>query len=183
LLPIEIYFRTLFISGNAGHEGDYHQFLTELSRYLRGYLSRKLPQHLEDIEDIVQEVLLAVHNARHTWRPEDPLSAWIHGITRYKLTDFFRNHYRHDAIMVFTDSYEDIFASTRNYTDEAHARRDITHLLKELPDKQRRSIQCVKLEGLSVSETATVTGFSESVIKVSIHRGLKVLAARLREII
>jgi RNA polymerase sigma-70 factor (ECF subfamily) len=37
-----------------------------------------------------------------------------------------------------------------------------------------------KLEGLSIRECAKLTGFSESAIKVGVHRGLKALAARIR---
>lgn len=105
----EQYFRTLFTRGLAGHAEDYHRFLTELSRYLRGYLAKKMHDKQDDVEDIIQEILLAIHNARHTWRPEDPLSAWIHGITRYKQTDFFRVHYRNKALIVPVDTYDDIF--------------------------------------------------------------------------
>ena len=109
MLPTEQYFRALFLSGLAGNAGDYRQFLTELAPYLRSFLRRKLPHYHDDVEDIVQEVLLAVHNARHTWRPADPLSAWIHGITRYKLTDFLRSHYRHDALMIPLEQADELF--------------------------------------------------------------------------
>lgn len=62
---------------------------------------------------------------------------------------------------------------------DAHdAQRDLMGLLQSLPDKQRRPIECVKIEGLSVAETARLTGLSESAVKVGIHRGLKALAAR-----
>jgi len=181
LLPTEQYFRALFLSGLAGNAGDYRQFLTELAPYLRSFLRRKLPHYHDDVEDIVQEVLLAVHNARHTWRPADPLSAWIHGITRYKLTDFLRSHYRHDALMIPLEQADELFTMAED--DPGHAGRDIGLLLGQLPDKQRLAIQHVKLEGLSVSETATLTGLSESAVKVSIHRGLKALALRLRELL
>ncbi len=58
------------------------------------------------------------------------------------------------------------------------AQRDLMTLLRSLPDKQRRAIECVKIEGLSVVETARLTGLSESAVKVGVHRGLKALAAR-----
>ena len=63
--------------------------------------------------------------------------------------------------------------------DAQDARRDLMGLLQTLPDKQRRPIECVKIDGLSVAETARLTGLSESAVKVGIHRGLKSLAARL----
>ncbi len=48
--------------------------------------------------------------------------------------------------------------------------------LQQLPANQRLPIQHTKLEGLSVQETAQLTGMSESAVKVGVHRGLKALA-------
>ena len=75
-----------------------------------------------------------------------------------------------DELAVFADSD----------TDAADARRDLAGLLDTLPDRQRLPIVHVKLQGLSVAETASATGMSESAVKVGIHRGLKALAARIR---
>jgi RNA polymerase sigma-70 factor (ECF subfamily) len=56
---------------------------------------------------------------------------------------------------------------------------DLDKLMGELPDKMRRAIQCVKLDGLSVAEAASRCGISESDVKVSVHRGLRALAAAI----
>ncbi|ODP34556.1 sigma-70 family RNA polymerase sigma factor [Pandoraea sp. ISTKB] len=170
--------KALFASGLSGNSADYRSFLIELTRHLRGYLRKRIPHFRDDTEDLVQEILLAVHNARHTFRPDEPLTAWVHAIARYKLMDFFRTHSRRDALHEPLDGDEDIFA----YADDepAEARRDIGTLLARLPDKQRLSIEHVKLQGLSVAEAAHLTGLSESAVKVSIHRGLKALAALVR---
>ena len=61
------------------------------------------------------------------------------------------------------------------------ARRDLAVLLAELPDRQRLPIQYVKIEGVSVAEAAQRTGLSASAVKIGVHRGLKRLAAKLRE--
>lgn len=170
--------KALFVSGLSGNADDYRSFLVELTRHLRGYLRKRIPHFREDTEDLVQEILLAVHNARHTFRPDEPLTAWVHAIARYKLMDFFRTHARRASLHEPLDDHEDIFA----YTDDepAEARRDIGKLLERLPDKQRLSIQHVKLQGLSIAEAAHLTGLTESAVKVSIHRGLKALAAFVR---
>lgn len=61
------------------------------------------------------------------------------------------------------------------------ARRDLAKLLDRLPARQRLPIVCMKIEGLSVVETARRTGLSEAAVKVAVHRGLKALAAKIRE--
>jgi RNA polymerase sigma-70 factor (ECF subfamily) len=169
-----------FVTGLAGNASEYHSFLSELTCHLRGYLRKRIPQLHEDIEDLVQEILLAVHNARHTYRPDEPLTAWIHAIARYKLMDFFRTRARLESLHEPLDEHDDIFAQSDD--EPARARRDIGKLLGHLPDKQRLSILHVKLQGLSVTEAAQLTGLSESAVKVSIHRGLKALATRVRRI-
>jgi RNA polymerase sigma-70 factor, ECF subfamily len=178
LYAAESHLKELFASGLDGREAEYRQFLTELTRHLRGYLRRRISHFPEDIEDLIQEILLAVHNARHTYRPEEPLTAWIHAIARYKLMDFFRTRARRDALHEPLDDHEDLFADPDD--DASDARRDIGKLLDHLPAKQRLSIEHVKLQGRSVAEAAQLTGLTESAVKVSIHRGLKALASRIR---
>jgi RNA polymerase sigma-70 factor (ECF subfamily) len=74
------------------------------------------------------------------------------------------------------DEDTEILSSVDN--DAAEARRDLRKLLEQLPDRQRLPIIHVKLEGLSVAETARITGMSASAVKVGVHRGLKALARR-----
>jgi RNA polymerase sigma factor (sigma-70 family) len=169
--------KALFIDGLEGDSTAYRRFLQEMTRHLRAYLRKRIARHPEDIEDLVQDILLAVHNARHTYRDDEPLTAWVHAIARYKLTDFFRSRARHDALNDPLDDHADFFAAADD--EPAQARRDIGKLLEQLPDKQRLPIVHVKLEGLSVSETARLTGLSESAVKVGVHRGLKALATQI----
>lgn len=107
----------------------------------------------------MQEVLLAVHNGRHTYRVDQPQSAWFFAITRYKLMDFFRGRSRHEVFNDSLDDATDLFAES--HLDPAQASRDLHKLLEQLPERQRLPIQHVKLEGLSVTENAQVTGLSE----------------------
>jgi RNA polymerase sigma-70 factor (ECF subfamily) len=167
-----------FVKGLAGDASAYRDFLAELTRHLRGYLRRRLPQLHDEVEDLVQEILLAVHNGRHTYRPCEPLTAWVYAIARYKLTDFFRSRARRECLHTSIDDHIDLFSAPDD--EPADARRDIGKLLGHLPDKQRLSITHVKLQELSIAETAAITGLSESAIKVSVHRGIKALAARVR---
>lgn len=177
-MEIEERLRTLLLQGLAADAQTYERFLSVLSTHLRAFLRRRLAQWPDEVEDLVQETLLAVHNQRHTYRADMPVTAWAHAIARYKLVDWFRAHAVRGARNVPLDSVEELF-STQD-ADAAQARRDLALLLGSLPDKQRLPIQHVKLEGLSVVETAQLTGLSESAVKVGVHRGLKALAARIR---
>lgn len=175
---VEARLQALFLGGLSGDAVAYHAFLEQLSSHLRAFLRKRLYRLQDDVEDLVQEILIAVHNGRHTYRSEQPLTAWVHAIARYKLADFLRNHSRHGALNDPLDEQLDIFASSDS--DAAEARRDVSKLLEQLPDRQRLPIVHVKLQGLSVVETAQLTGLSESAVKIGVHRGLKALAARIR---
>ena len=174
----ETLLRTLFLRGLDGDAAAYHQFLQKLSAHLRAFLGKRLFGWPDEVEDLVQECLLAMHNQRHTYQPDQPLTAWVQAIARYKMIDLLRSKSVREALH---DPLEDdlaVFAESN--TDASDAKRDLAGLLDTLPDRQRLPIVHVKLQGLSVAETAAVTGMSESAVKVGIHRGLKALAARIR---
>ncbi len=171
--------RQALLAGLAGDAAAYHGFLQKLSTHLRAFFRRRLFNWPDDVEDLVQETLLAVHNQRHTYQAEQPLTAWVHAIARYKVVDLLRARSVREALHDPLDDAEGLFATSDT---EAHeARSDLAVLLEELPDKQRIPIVEVKVHGRSVAEVAEETGMSESAVKVGIHRGLKLLAARIRE--
>ena len=170
--------RELLVRGLAGDATAYHLFLRDLSAHLRAFLRKRLVQLPDDVEDLVQESLLAVHIQRHTYDATQPLTAWVHAIAKYKLIDLLR---RRSGREWLTDSLDDEMEDLSSSDFEAaDARRDLRQLLGELPDRQRLPIVHTKLEGLSVAEAARVTGMSESAVKVGVHRGLKALAAKIR---
>jgi RNA polymerase sigma factor (sigma-70 family) len=175
-LDIELELRAQFLQALAGDETAYRVFLQRLTGHLRAWLGRRLFGWPDDVEDLVQECLLAIHNKRHTYEPAQPLSAWVHAIARHKLVDLLRARSVREALHDPLDAGEALFCASD--LDAREARRDVIGLLDHLPDKQRLPILHVKLEGLSVAETARRTGLSESAVKVGIHRGLKTLARR-----
>lgn len=162
------------VQGQAGDAGAYHAFLRELSAHLRAFLRRRLAGLPDDVEDLVQETLLAVHNQRHTYDPAQPLTPWVHAIQRYKLADLLRRRAGREALHEPLDEDSDVFASVDH--EAADARRDVAKLLAALPERHRVPIVLMKLEGLSVAEAARRSGLSESAVKVGVHRGLKSLA-------
>jgi len=167
----------LLLQGMAGDGAAYHAFLKDLSAHLRAYFRRRLTWLPDDVEDLVQEVLLAVHNQRHTYEAEQLLTPWVHAIARYKLVDLLRRRADREALHEPLDDDLAIFAASE--TEAAAARRDVAKLLEQLPEGQRLSIRLTKLDGLTVVEAAKASGMSESSIKVGVHRGLKALARLL----
>ena len=175
---LESTLKPLWLRAQQGDEGAYRQCLRLLATRLRGYLRRRLSAFPDEVEDLVQETLLAMHLQRGTYDPAASVSAWALAIARHKLVDLWRRRGRreglHDPI---DDVAEHLLAAE---PDDGGARRDLAVLLQGLPPAQRHAIELTKLEGLSVAEAAQRTGASESAIKVQVHRGLKRLAALVR---
>jgi RNA polymerase sigma-70 factor (ECF subfamily) len=171
--------KDLLVRGLAGDAAAYHGFLRDLSAHLRAFLRRRLSGMPDEVEDLVQETLLAVHNQRHTFDAAQPLTAWVHAIARYKLVDLFRRRSRRELLTEPLDDEHDVLSSAD--ADAAEARRDLAQLLDALPERQRMPIVYVKVQGLSVVEAARLTGMSASAVKIAVHRGLKALAAKIRD--
>jgi RNA polymerase sigma-70 factor (ECF subfamily) len=170
--------KELLVRGLSGEAAAYAAFLKDLSAFLRAFLRGRLARVPDEVEDLVQETLLAVHNQRHTYDAAQPLTAWVHAIARYKMIDFLRRRAGREAMNDPLEDDSDFLGASDEEAREA--KRDMATLLARLPDRHRLPIQLVKIEGLSVAEAAKRTGMSESAVKVGIHRGLKALAAFIR---
>lgn len=168
--------RSLMKASLKGDSLAHRNLLERLSRHLRAYYKGKLARigrSATEAEDLVQEALMAIHTRRHTYDPDRPLTPWVHALARYKLIDHLRQTRASMADVPLEDA-EEITAQDDHVGTESAT--DITRLLSQLPDKMRRAIQSVKLDGLSVAEAASRCGMSESAVKVNVHRGLKALA-------
>ncbi len=172
LHTVESQLNALWLKAKAGDAISYSLLLHELSRHLRSFLKRRLQSRVHEVEDLVQEVLLAIHQKRHTYQADQPLTSWVYAIARYKLIDHLRSYARRESQH---DDIEDWQDELWGY--DPSAARDskgmLQSMLSELPDKQRLPIELTKLEGHSLEESARITGQSLASVKVNIHRGLK----------
>ena len=181
----ELRLHALFLQGMDGDADAYRRFLQATATHLRAFLRRRLGRWPDEVEDLVQESLLAIHNQRQSYDTGVPLTAWVYAIARYKLIDWLRRHARRDSLHDPLDDVDEGESALFTSADEAagEARRDLAKVLAMLPERQRDAIIHTKLDGLSVREAAGALQMSESAVKVSVHRGLKTLAAMLKEAI
>lgn len=144
-----------------------------LKVYARRFLLRMGVADPAEAEDRVQEILLAVHQKRHTFDPSQPFEPWLFAIARYKLIDYGRQRKRRPE---WRELDEETLATP--VFEEAASRDDLEKLLSQLPERSREVLRMVKLEGLSVAEAAARSQMSESALKVLVHRTLKKLRKR-----
>src|ERR1019366_4074136 len=127
--PGEERLRQLLIRGLAGDAPAYHAFLQELSAHLRAFLRKRLARLPDEVEDLVQESLLAVHNQRHTYDAGQPLTAWVHAIAKYKLIDLLRRRSGREALTDTLEGENELFTTAD--ADATEARRDLRQLLDQ----------------------------------------------------
>jgi RNA polymerase sigma-70 factor (ECF subfamily) len=160
----------LMRASQKGDRSSYRVLLSEVQMWLERYFRRRVAP--AQLDDLVQEVLMAVHNKRATWDPDRTFLPWLAAIARYRWVDHLRKVYRNAE-----DELADWDAAEDNDEEFVMARMSLERLFVYLPDKQSEVIELVKIEGLSIAEASRKTGQSESLVKVNIHRGLKKLSA------
>jgi RNA polymerase sigma-70 factor (ECF subfamily) len=171
--------KPLWTRAQAGDEVAYRDALKRIAARLRQFLRRRMQSTPDDVEDLVQETLLALHLRRGSYDRTLPVGGWVFAIARQKLIDLWRRRGRQEALHDPIEDLDEALMPTAH--DEGGAQRDLGALLQELPAAQRRAIVLTKIEGLSVAEAAQRTGASASAIKVQVHRGIKRLAALVRQ--
>jgi RNA polymerase sigma-70 factor (ECF subfamily) len=174
---LETRLKALMVKGLDGDGAAQGELLSTLSRYLRAYFGRRLGGGAADVEDLVQETLIAVHLKRDSWDRAQPFTPWAYGVARYKLLDHFRRVGRRAESPL--ESAEALFAIEDSA--EREARRDLEKLMGGLSERNRNLLKAVKITGLSVEEASRATGMSASAVKVSIHRSIQALARRVRD--
>jgi len=176
LSEVDAPLKALMLRGLAGDPAAHAELLSRMSVYLRRYFARKLGGGDADVEDLVQETLLAIHLKRETWDATQPFTSWAYAIAHYKLIDQFRRRRVRQTEPL--EAAESLFSTD---AEDPSARLDVNRLLGELSDRQRQVLTDVKIEGLSTTEAARRSGMSESAVKVSVHRSLKALMRRVRD--
>jgi RNA polymerase sigma-70 factor (ECF subfamily) len=175
----EARWRSWMVAAQGGDAAAYEKLLREILPAVRGIVRRRVfdPQAAEDV---VQNVLLSLHRARHTYRPERPFLPWIRAIARNATVDALRLRGRRGAREVSLER-EDVpepaapaAAPREEELDPALARA-----LAAIPAAQREAVELIHLQELSVAEAARRVGISRGALKVRAHRGYRALRALL----
>jgi len=169
MIPGEAELQRWMARAQAGDAEAYRLLLGGCRAWLARFLARRTAPSL--IDDLVQETLVAVHAKRASYDPERPFLPWLAAIARYRWIDALRREARAAEVELEDDIAVD------SGEDEIAAAFSIARLLGRLKPEQARVILLVKIQGLTISEAATVARQSEALVKVNIHRGLKQLAA------
>jgi RNA polymerase sigma-70 factor (ECF subfamily) len=169
----------LMRSAIAGDQAAYQRLLRSVTPVLRAAARRGLAragQPIDQSEDIVQDILLAVHLKRHTWDAGAPFAPWLFAIARNKLIDALRRRGR--RVFVNVDDFAETIASPE--PAETLPAGEIAAHLDALPQRQREVLRSIAIDSASIKATAAKLSMTEGAVRVALHRGLARLAAKLR---
>jgi RNA polymerase sigma-70 factor (ECF subfamily) len=165
------------MAANAGDAVAYALFLQTVTPVLRGIVRAKASGLGEaDCEDVLQEILLAVHIKRHTWVSTAPVRPWLYAIARYKVIDALRARGRKIELPI--EDLPDVLAAEAG--PDPTERADISKMIGMLDGRSATIIRKIALDGVSVADTGASLKMSEGAVRVALHRALKTLAV-LRE--
>lgn len=170
---------SLMKRAQQGDNKAYGRLFKEITPLLRSFVRKKL-QNAHDYEDIVQEILISIHKAGHTYDTDRSFSTWMFTIARYRIADHLRSVYakieKGDEVDIDDELYQ--ISDESNVTEEHENNEYLDSLMKHLSPKQRQIIIMMKIEGHTAQEVADMLGMKESAVKVSAHRAQKILAEK-----
>ena len=164
----------LFNLGLGGDVHAYDMFLQDVNSLLCKFLVLKLPR--SDVEDVVQEILISIHKARHTYDGIRPIMPWIMAITQFRLKDHLRKLYKKSRNTVSDDILENFSAPDVTESDASY--ESMEDMLKIVPPREQKILTLMHGEGYTAKETGVLLNMKESAVKVAAHRALKKLKER-----
>jgi RNA polymerase sigma-70 factor (ECF subfamily) len=164
-------------AAQAGDREAYQRLLGELLPFVTSLVRGRLAD-ASAAQDIAQDVLLSIHTARHTYRPERDLSPWVRAIARNATVDWQRRQARRRRRERPLEDHE-IAAPEPDPAPAEELPPPLRRALDALPAAQREAVHLLKVQGLSVAEAARRVGISPGALKLRAHRGYLALRSLL----
>ena len=147
------------------------QFVARYSDAIYAYVRHRLSPRTDLVDDTVQDVFLAALGSLGQFRGTSSLQAWLLGIARHKIEDFYRRQLRTPQPL---DDENDEPAADAPLPDEAidrqraHARTQA--VLRQLPEHYSLALLWRYWENRSARDIAEMTGKTEKAIERTLAR-------------
>lgn len=167
---------TLLRMAQAGDQAAYARFLQAITPIITRMVKNRVGDG--DRDDVVQEILVSVHKARHTHDGMRPVMPWLASIARFRMTDHMRKHYAaRDHLMSDISEMENTLADV---TESHRQNESIADLLHQVPEREKQILTLMHVEGYTAKQVGEKLSMGESAVKVAAHRAIKKIRA-LRE--
>ena len=171
----------LMVGAQAGDKARYARLLVACETLVRR-AARRVGVQSDLIEDVVQETLITMHNARQTYDPSRSFSAWLNVIAQRRAIDALRRNGRHAQREIHAplehERHPDPEADASSSWRDSVRARDPSRAIAGLTPGQRGAIERIALQGQSLGEAYASTGGAKGALKVNFHRALEALKHR-----
>lgn len=167
----ELDWTILMARAQEGDGAAYSRLLLQVTPYLRT-LARRWLRDPWDIEDTVQDVLLALHAVRHTYDPSRPFGPWLTGVANRRAIDRLRRQGRWRARETPLTAIHDAHPADEVDAASSLERGPLEAAIDRLPTAQRKAIRMLKLEEKSLKQAASESGMTIAALKVATHRAI-----------
>jgi RNA polymerase sigma-70 factor (ECF subfamily) len=170
-------------AAQAGDSAAYHALLRDCIPVIKS-VARRRRVDADRIDDVVQDALLTIHRARHTYDPSRSFTAWLCVIADRRAIDLLRRARRQDmrevhAPLALESHADEEAADPSQGLAHADATGTVARALASLPARQREAVQHFVLEERSLADTSALTRRTKGSLKVNLHRALKALRSKM----
>ena len=146
-------------------------------------LALRITLNREEAEDVVQDTLIKVWNARDRWQELDSIEAYSLTIARNLSLDRIKKmENQNDSLEEQNTERLDENTSTPSERMIQKDKLDIVrNIIDELPEKQRSCLQLRDIEGKSYKEIADILSITEDQVKVNIFRAHQTVKQRFQQ--
>ena len=157
---------------------EFEDIVAELQTPLVNYL-RRMTRCEERARDIAQEAFVRLYSARHRYREQGLLAAYVYRIATNLLRSEERRRGRWRLLEPRFRSSEPTVEeeSTARAAERSESSREVRLAIAQLPTKFRAPLVLRELEGRSYAEIAQLLGCREGTVKSRVNRAKE----RLRE--
>ncbi len=139
--------------------------------FMYHWVARRVDRR-EDAEDLTADIMLRMVESLPTAAPQTTFKAWLFGIARHVLADFWRTSYKLPEAELIPELLgapdED-----PNPQDDGKLRAKAEEIIAALPDQYRLVLEHRFFQLHTIAETATAMNVSEGNVKVLQYRALK----------
>lgn len=173
---LDTLFSELMTQAQQGHNASYEQLLLTIAPIIRSFISRRIANKNE-VDDILQNSLMAIHKASHTYNTSRSFTGWMFAITRHKVNDFLKIHYKKNETLAH--SIDDENGDIDHYVSALpNSSELLSELVQTLSEPQRSIVYMLKIEGYTIQEVSRRVNMSEAAVKVAAHRAYKILISQ-----
>ena len=172
----------LMVRVQQGDAAAYRALLDDVAQRMRRLVRRRAPWLAPaDVEDMVQDILLSLHQARATWDPARPFLPWIVAIARARLADNARRYARRAAIDLAASDLAETFCDIHTNTNAENVVNlmSVRRAMDGLTPTEKQAVELLRLREMSLAEAAEASGSTVAAMKVAIHRAMRKMRTTL----